>query len=471
MTDRRKSSLSSRKPQTTSAAVSSIAAGASTGWCSSTAFVVLGLITIAAFVIVVKTPQARLGVIVTCALASSIAVRLPELDLEAVVLGLVWGLVVVLIIGGSLTIRRVLEQHQAFQQRGWEIAALEAERRASETREALRKERMSLAAEMHDGLGHTLTLIAVRLGQMSVSPSLATTDRQNVTEVRQIAADAADELGLAVRLLRTSDEATTEWAVPTVESIIDGARKADIDVTTEIPDGFSDSLSDEVETAIIRVVQEGLTNAAKHAPGRPVTIHIVPAEDEIRVVIRNELSDTQTEAHEGGFGLAGLQYRAEMLGGELTTDQSSTDYTLRLTLPRRARPVAPVRDDVEEIRDTRTAIAEHRSKAARLAVALPVAVVSIMVLVMTAYFVVVNMFSVMTTAEFQAIEVGEERVITEQVLPQFEMFDPPRDEFPARANEECFYYESGVSFFERRDVFVICISADQVSRNGTVPAQ
>src|SRR5690625_2784061 len=285
MSKRRRTLLNGRSAQTSIAAILSVAAGASTGWCSNTTFVVLAIIAVTAFLIVFGTPRASLGGIVIGALVSAVAVRLPELGAEAIVEGLVWGLIVVLILGGPLTIRRVVEQHRAFQQRGWDIAALQAQRRASETREALQRERMSLAAEMHDGLGHALTLIAVRLGQLSVKPSLASTDRQQVTEIRQIAADAADELGLAVRLLRTSDEATTEWAVPTVESVIDGARKADIDVTTEIPDGFSDSLSDEVETAIIRVVQEGLTNAAKHAPGRPVTIHILPSESEIRLNI------------------------------------------------------------------------------------------------------------------------------------------------------------------------------------------
>lgn len=470
MTTHRRTRLSRRGPQTGLAAVLAVAAGASTYWFSNSSLVALAIIAVAAFVIVLKTPRARLGAIVIGALAAAVAMRLSELSLETVIEGLVWGLLVVLVLGGSLTIRRAVEQHQAFQQRGWEIAALQAGRRASGTREALQRERMSLAAEMHDGLGHTLTLIAVRLGQLSLNPSLASTDRQQVTEIRQIAADAADELGLAVRLLRTSDHAMTEWAVPTLEDLLDGARKANVDITAEIPERYEDDLSDEVQTAIIRVVQEGLTNAAKHAPGQAVSIQVSPVEDRIHTVISNELPDNYSTSHDSGFGLLGLQHRAEMLGGELTIEQSATRYTLTLSLPRQARPVAPIASDVEEVRDAKTAIAKHRSKAARSAVVLPVAVLSTMVLVMLAYFVVVNAFSAMTQADFQAIKVGDERTITEQTLPQFEILDPPRDQFPPRQDEECSYYESGVSFFERLDVFVVCFSDDHVSRKGTVPA-
>jgi len=432
--------------------------------------VALGSITAAAFVIIFKMPQARLGAIVIGALAAAVIIRLPELRLETLIEGLVWGLLVVLVLGGSLTIRRAVEQHQAFQRRGWEIATLQAGQRASEGREALRRERMSLAAEMHDGLGHTLTLIAVRLGQLSVKPSLASTDRQDVTEIRQIAADAADELGLAVRLLRTSDNATAKWSTPTLDELLDGARRANIEITAKIPEKYEDALSDEVQAAIIRVVQEGLTNAAKHAPEQPVSIHIIPVEDQIHTVITNGLPCSHSGSHDSGFGLLGLQHRAKMLGGELRSDQSSTHFTLTLSLPRDARPVAPVENAVDEIHGAKSAIAEHRSKAARLAVALPIAALSTMVLVIFAYFVVVNAFSVMTQAEFQDIDIGDERTIVEQQLPQFEIFDPPRDQFPSRTDEECFHYESRVSFFERLDVFVVCFSGEQVSRKGTVPA-
>lgn len=470
MSEHRRTLLNGRSAQASIAAILSVAAGASTGWFSNTTFVVLAIIAVTAFLIVFGTPRASLGGIVIGALVSAVAVRLPELGAEAIVEGLVWGLIVVLILGGPLTIRRVVEQHRAFQQRGWDIAALQAQRRASETREALQRERMSLAAEMHDGLGHALTLIAVRLGQLSVKPSLASTDRQHVTEIRQIAADAADELGLAVRLLRTSDSTTAEWATPALEDLINGARKAGIKVTAEVPEGYDDDLSEEVRTALIRVVQEGLTNAAKHAPSQPVRVRIIPTQDKIRAVISNKLLDIHSEASDSGFGLIGLQHRAEMLGGELTTATTSESYTLTLTLPRHARPVAPIGSDTDKIREAKTTIADHRSKATRLAVALPVVVVTTMAVVMLAYFVVVNALSTLSTAEFQAIEVGDERAITEKVLPPFEIFDPPRDQFPARPEEECLYYENDISFFERLDVFVVCFSGDKVSRKGTVPS-
>src|SRR5690606_11758009 len=104
-------------------------------------------------------------------------------------------------------IRRAVRQQREFRRRGWELAEIESRRRASDTRAAVQRERMTLAAEMHDGLGHALTLIAVRLGQLSLAPSLTDKDRAEVASIREIAADSADDLGLAVRLLRESDTA------------------------------------------------------------------------------------------------------------------------------------------------------------------------------------------------------------------------------------------------------------------------
>src|SRR5699024_11773328 len=78
---------------------------------------------------------------------------------------------------------------------------------------------MSPAAEMHDGLGHSLTLIAVRLGQLSLTPTLPDTDRAEVSGIRTIAADAADQLGLAVRLLRQSEDPAAGWSPPSIDDI------------------------------------------------------------------------------------------------------------------------------------------------------------------------------------------------------------------------------------------------------------
>lgn len=454
------------------ATVISIVAGASTRWFSDVPQLVLGLIAVAALVVVLKASGTMLGAIVLASPAAAVAARLPTLRLEESLQGLVFGLLVVLALAGPLTVRRAVEQQQAFQRRGWEMAALLARRRASEIREAQQRERMSLAAEMHDGLGHALTLIAVQLGHLSLNPSLAPADRRHVAGIRQTAADAAEELGLAVQLLRTSDDAVAGWASTTVEDAINGARKAGMDVTADVPAGFETELSVEVRTAVVRVVQEGLTNAAKHAPGKPARVHIEAAEGQVRVLVSNDLNGTSSESgrHSNGVGLLGLRHRAQMLGGDLGTHQSRTRFTLTLTLPRHARPILPNEDGVEEIRDAETVSANARSRAARTAAVLPAAIVGAGVFVVAAYFVLVTMLSVMTPQQFHGIEVGDDRTITEQVLPPFEMLDPPRNRFPEQPGEDCHYYEQGISFFERLDVYVVCFTDDSVSHTETVPA-
>src|SRR5690606_13387081 len=263
------------RTRTVIGAIVAVAAGLSSRWLLVDApLLALAVIAVGAVVLILAAPRVRLLVIVTCVMVSAIVAQLPGFTIEGLAVGTVAGLLTSLLLAGPLAVAAALRQRRDFLHRGWRLAAMEADRRSSDIQAVLQRERMSLAAEMHDGLGHSLTLIAVRLGQLSLNPTLAPADRAAVAELRQASAEAAEELGIAVRLLRDPGVVAPAPTARAIMDSIESARSVGIPVTIELPEDLSGTLSAEAQTAVARLIQESLTNAAKHAPGEEINITI-----------------------------------------------------------------------------------------------------------------------------------------------------------------------------------------------------
>lgn len=180
-------------------------------------------------------------------------------------------------------------------------------RQAAEAQARMR-ERARIAHDMHDSLGHDLALIAVRAAGLEVSPGLTPAQLTAAGELRVAAAEATERLRQIVGLLR--EDADPPPLVPVDEGVaglVERARASGMAITLEV------SGEQEPELAH-RVVQEGLTNAAKHAPGAPVTVTVTPT----RVSVRNGQPRTRPTATPGGMGLAGLSERVRLAGWTLS---------------------------------------------------------------------------------------------------------------------------------------------------------
>ncbi|WP_033441866.1 sensor histidine kinase [Saccharothrix sp. NRRL B-16314] len=181
------------------------------------------------------------------------------------------------------------------------------------------QERGRLAAELHDSLGHDLALIALRAGALELSPSLAVEDARTAGAVRASAVAATDRLRQSIAMLRERDD------VPPVAVLVANARDAGMSVTV---DGLAD-LPDLVEQAVRRVTREALTNAARHAPGEPVTVTMTVAERLVTLEVGNPLTGRVGR----GSGLAGLAERLRLLGGELAVTAEDGLFTLVARVP------------------------------------------------------------------------------------------------------------------------------------------
>jgi signal transduction histidine kinase len=156
-----------------------------------------------------------------------------------------------------------------YRRQGAEMAAAGFERAAL-------LERNRIAREMHDSLGHEWGLVALRAAALEVSPQLDEDTRARAGELRAGVTAATERLHEIVRLLGESSDVD-------LAGLVDRARAAGQDVTsTGEPPG-------PVARVAHRVVREGLTNAARHAPGTPVTVRIDTAGDRTIVTVENPL--------------------------------------------------------------------------------------------------------------------------------------------------------------------------------------
>ena len=209
---------------------------------------------------------------------------------------------------------------------------LEAEQRAR-VEQARDAERRRIAGEMHDVLAHRLSLLSVHAGALEFRPDAPPEEIAAAAAViRETARSALQDLREVIGVLREPADGVAP-PQPTLEAIgplIEESRAAGMRVAARIEAAGGD---DTVGRTAYRVVQEGLTNARKHAPAAAVEV-TVAAGEMLVVEVVNRPSPVAVEPLPGGSGLIGLAERVELAGGALEHGPNPRgDYVLRATLP------------------------------------------------------------------------------------------------------------------------------------------
>jgi signal transduction histidine kinase len=200
--------------------------------------------------------------------------------------------------------------------------SLEAERmHAEEARRRASEERLRIARELHDVLAHNISLINVQAGValhlIDEQPEQA---RTALAAIKQASKEALGELRSVLSILRQVDETPPRAPAPSVarlDGLVSNASAAGIQVRTEVS-GTPRTLPAGVDLAAFRIVQEALTNVARHAGRASATIRVGYGERDLTVQVDDNGNGTgQGGTPGGGNGIPGMRERASALGGEL----------------------------------------------------------------------------------------------------------------------------------------------------------
>jgi signal transduction histidine kinase len=200
--------------------------------------------------------------------------------------------------------------------------SLEASRmRTEEARRRASEERLRIAQELHDVLAHNISLINVQAGValhlIDEQPEQA---RTALAAIKQASKEALGELRSVLSVLRQPDEASPRAPAPSVarlDGLVSNASAAGLKVRTEVS-GTPRTLPAGVDLAAFRIVQEALTNVARHAGAATATIRVGYGERDLTVQVDDNGNGAgQPSTSGGGNGIPGMRERASALGGVL----------------------------------------------------------------------------------------------------------------------------------------------------------
>lgn len=203
---------------------------------------------------------------------------------------------------------------------------VELEARAQRARSA---ERARIGREIHDAVGHHATLIAVEAAALEATTGEPAT-KEVAARVRGLAKASLAEMRTALGLVGGKPEAGN--GLSDVADLVAAARDAGVAVDYTV--GGEYAVVPAVSRAAFRIVQESLTNAAKHAPGAPVRVTITPDTEALAVTVSSGPATLADGDGHVGHGLTGMAERATVVGGRLDVERGENGlFTVRARLP------------------------------------------------------------------------------------------------------------------------------------------
>jgi signal transduction histidine kinase len=230
---------------------------------------------------------------------------------------------------------RVTREHDASLAQRIADAALEEELRE---RVAVVDERTRLARELHDSIGHTLSLVILQAGAArlaAASPGAVDRVSDALRSIESCARSALEDLELAVTSM-PGDEKGPVALAEDLHGVVAGVRAAGTRVTVDAAP--TDDLPRSMQVAIVRITQEALTNVVKHAPGAAATVQVARSGDAVSVTVRNDRGwGTAPALPSGRRGITGMRERVSMFHGQLEAGPDGRGGHLveaRIPLPR-----------------------------------------------------------------------------------------------------------------------------------------
>ncbi|MFI7287033.1 sensor histidine kinase [Streptomyces anulatus] len=414
--------------------------------------------------------------------------------------------VVVLAVLVPWFVGRFSRQYRELVRAGWERAEqLEREQRLI-AEQARLLERARIARDMHDVLGHDLSLIALSAGALKLAPGLDERHRRAAQDIRGRAGAAVERLGEVIGVLREESEGPPQGPGDSdIPRLVGDAAASGLAVELTVAGEPAAGLPPAVERAAHRVVQEGLTNAAKHAPGRSVSVELSHTATETRVVVRSGdpatpagapagLSDGRGDrglaerrgrglaghggrglVEHGGRGLIGLDERVRLVGGTLDHGPRDGGFTVAARLPHHA-PAQPAPRSAAGGASPGPAGYRRARRGVRrtllTALAVPLAAGAVLLAGVGMWETVAASRSVLDPRDYARLRVGQDRSDIRKVLPDRQSVERPAGAGPEERGVTCEFYAMTADRFDDRsgDAYRLCFRDGRlVSRDALTP--
>lgn len=233
----------------------------------------------------------------------------------------------------GFALRERTEQIEAAEER-----ATRAEReREAAARVAVAEERARIARELHDVVAHAVSVMVLQVGVVRHRmPETDTEDRETLKNVEQAGRTALVEMRRLLNAMRHDGDELELLPHPglgNLDSLVDDVRAAGLPVRLQIR-GEPFALPPGLDLSAYRILQEGLTNALKHARASQAEVEVCYSATELRLEVRDDGPGGPSTDAGLGHGLVGIRERVRIFGGDMTAGASRTGgFVLRAQLP------------------------------------------------------------------------------------------------------------------------------------------
>ena len=240
-------------------------------------------------------------------------------------------------------------RHKGPRQLASDLTKLAVEQAEREAR-AMAEERTRIARELHDVVAHSVTVLVIQVGsaRMLIDNAPGRAQSQLLAAERS-GREALGELRRLLSVLRPGQavpgadapSVAPQPALDDLPALVASFRDAGMRLSVDV-DAGTDDVPPGLGLTVYRIVQEGLTNALKHAPGAEVDVRVEVRPDAVRVDVVNGCSPTPSQPG-SGYGLQGLRERVALYQGSYHAGPRADGWEVRVVLPRAAADVTPAR--------------------------------------------------------------------------------------------------------------------------------
>ncbi|GAA3774365.1 sensor histidine kinase [Plantactinospora mayteni] len=239
-------------------------------------------------------------------------------------------IVAVIALGYSVRARRDI------QRRSEQVVRLVARQTAMETTAHTREQQLRLARELHDSIGHSLSVASLFTDvAREVDGTDDTTRATALQRVKTAVSDAMAQLRSTVALLRSTggEPPPQHPTLGDLHRLLEAPAAAGYDVTLTVDEL---SASREVEACVYRVVQESVTNTMRHSDASRIEVAVHGEEETVEVTVHDNGTGTRLPRSAPGHGLRGMRERVEQLSGSFDVHPGPAGWRVRARLPAKA---------------------------------------------------------------------------------------------------------------------------------------